>query len=184
MNKQNEKIKEQKLKIKELETSLQEYKANKEILISILNEVKEIKNKIDAICLFDIYSKIIKNKSKLDLIKNALKSIYNKEVKFKLHQHCDGISNALSIMKGVKGYCFGGYIESKWDSTSGCKYGNNQFLFSLDRIKVYMGNKGSTSICCGTQYGPYFCGSCGMYDYYFSKNNNDEQKDKPYKKFH
>ena len=85
-------------------------------------------------------------------------------------------------MQGVKGYTFGGYAEVTWDSSSGCKSGKNQFLFSLDRMKIYMGT-GNNSICCGTQYGPYFCGACGMYDNYFSKNNNDEQKSKPYKDF-
>ena len=99
----------------------------------------------------------------MDLIKNALKSIYNKDTTFKLlfraskdgetvssfHQLCDGFPNTLSIMQGIKGYIFGGYSEAAWDSSSGCKRGNNQFLFSLDRIKVYMG-KGNNSICWGT----------------------------------
>ena len=143
-----------------------------------------------------IDSKIIKSQKELDLIKNALKTIYNKDTNFKLlfraskdgetlssfHQHCDGIPNTLSIMQGVKGYTFGGYAEVTWNSSSGCKSGKNQFLFSLDRMKVYMG-QGTNSICCGTKYGPYFCGACGMYDNYFSKNNNDEQKGKSYKDF-
>ena len=196
---QNQKIKEQELKIKELENSIKEYKTNNDLLKTILSEVIEIKNKLNEINIFiDIDSKIIKTKDELYLIKNALKSIYHKETKFKLlfrasrdgetvasfHSHCDGIPNTLSIMQGVKGYSFGGYTESKWDSSSGCKIDNNQFLFSLDRMKIYMGN-GGTSICCGTAFGPYFCGSCGMYDCYFSKNNNDEQKkgNKPYNGF-
>lgn len=198
MQEQNDKIKEQEIKIKDLENSLQEYKANNDILKKILEEVKEIKIKINSLYIFEIDSRIIKNKYELDLIKNALKSIYHKEPKFKLlfratrdgervsdfHKHCDGIPNTLSIMEGIKGYSFGGYTESTWDSISGCKPGINQFLFSLDRMRVYMG-RGNTTICCGTNYGPYFCGSCGMYDYYFSKNNNDEQKkgNKPYNNF-
>ena len=147
----------------------------------------------------DIDSKIIKSIKELDLIKDTLRNIYKKDTKFKLlfrasrdgetvksfHEHCDSIPNTLSIWQGIKGYTFGGYTESVWDSYSGHKYGNNQFLFSLDRMKVYMGKNGSTSICCGTNYGPYFCGSCGMYDNYFSKNNNDEQNSsgKPYNNF-
>ena len=159
---QNEKIKEQELRIKELENSIKEYKTNNDLLNKILEELSIIKNKINFI-IVDIDSKIIKNQSELYLIINTLKSIYQKEPKFKLlfrasrdgekvadfHKHCDGISNTLSIMEGVKGYSFGGYTESKWDSVSGCKGGNNQFLFSLDRMKVYMGT-GGTSICCGT----------------------------------
>ena len=195
---QNEKIKEQEIKIKKLEEDLQEYKTNNDILKKLLEEVTEIKSKINSLAIFEIDSKIIKNRSQLNLIKFTLINIYHKEPKFKLlfratrdgeraynfHQHCDGIPNTLSIMEGVKGYSFGGYTEATWDSTSGCKSGKNQFLFSLDRMKVYMGNQ-NTTIHCENNYGPYFCGSCGMYDYYFSKNNNDEQKkgNKPYNNF-
>ena len=195
---QNEKIKEQEIKIKKLEDELQEYKINNNTLKKILEELTDIKSKINSLTILEIDSKIIKTRSQLDLIKFTLINIYHKEPKFKLlfratrdgervsdfHKHCDGIPNTLSIIEGVKGYSFGGYSEATWDTTSGCKSGKNQFLFSLDRMKVYMGT-GNTTICCGTAYGPYFCGSCGMYDYYFSKNNNDEQKkgNKPYKNF-
>ena len=180
-----------------MEGQLLEYKENNNLLKKILLEVSDIKNIMNSYYKFDIDSKIIKTRKELDLIKDTLRNIYKKDTKFKLlfrassdgetvksfHEHCDGIPNTLSIMQGIKGYIFGGYTESVWDSYSGCKSGNNQFLFSLDRMKVYMGKNGSTSICCGTQYGPYFCSSCGMYDYYFSKNNNDEQSNKPYKDF-
>ena len=195
---QNEKIKEQEIKIKKLEEDLQEYKTNNDILKKLLEEVTEIKSKINSLTIFEIDSKIIKNRSQLDLIKFTLINIYHKEPIFKLlfratrdgeracdfHQHCDGIPNTLSIMEGVKGYSFGGYTEATWDSTSGCKSGKNQFLFSLDRMKVYMGKEKNTCIHCVTNYGPYFCGSCGMLDY-FSKNNNEEQKkgNKPYNNF-
>ena len=195
---QNEKIKEQEIKIKKLEDELQEYKINNNTLKKILEELTDIKSKINSLTILEIDSKIIKTRSQLDLIKFTLINIYHKEPKFKLlfratrdgervsdfHKHCDGIPNTLSIIEGVKGYSFGGYSEATWDTISGCKSGKNQFLFSLDRMKVYMGT-GNTTICCGTAYGPYFCGSCGMYDYYFSKNNNNEKKkgNKPYKNF-
>ena len=115
--KQNEKIKEQELRIKELEKEISEYKENNNLLKKILSEVSDMKNTINFFYGNVIDSKIIKSQKELDLIKNALKTIYNKDTNFKLlfraskdgetvssfHQHCDGIPNTLSIMQGVKG---------------------------------------------------------------------------------
>ena len=81
---QNEKIKEQEIKIKKLDDSLQEYKTNNDLLKQILSEITEIKSKINSLAIFEIDSKIIKNRSQLDLIKNALINIYQKESTFKL----------------------------------------------------------------------------------------------------
>lgn len=167
---------------------LKKNNGNSVLINDILNEIKILKEEI--FLSREIDSKIITSFKQINLIKSGINNSENKKIKFKLifrgtrdggkvsifHKFCDGIPNTLSIIQTTKGYIFGGYNEKKWDSSSGCVTDPNAFIFSLDYMKVYKPKEGGTGyIHCASDHGPYFCGTTGMMDNYFTSNNHYEQ---------
>ena len=90
------------------------------------------------------------------------------------HARCDNKPATLTIIRTTKGYIFGGYTSSAWDSTGIYKADPNAFLFSLLNVRsapqlmpVQVG--GTKSIYCNASYGPTFGSG---HDMHISSNSN------------
>jgi hypothetical protein len=93
------------------------------------------------------------------------------------HRKCDGIPNTLSIIQTTKGYKFGGFIESEWNTKDGwVNDDENAFMFSLDLMKIYNGIKGKARHCCASNVGPQFNILIDLGENMFSKNNVQDMK--------
>ena len=178
----------QKIKILEKENAnlKEEIKEIKKILEPINNKSKEslVINKN----IFNNNSVIMKEKE-FDMIKMAIKSRMNKEVKeikklyqatidgdgpINFHSRCDNIPNTLTIIKSAGNRRFGGFTSQVWDSSSGnYKDDKNAFLFSLDKQKIYSYKNNGKAIFCYKDYGPTF-GCC--HDIYIGKYAIQEKK--------
>ena len=131
-------------------------------------EIKELvnKNKID--------SKIITKNEEVELLANRLTYkgfIKNQKVIFNLvyrasrdgsspnnyHSKCDGKMNTICIIQTIKGCKFGGYTETKIDSSSNNYKDPNAFVFSLNKLKIYENiKKENNSVCHSKNWGPIF----------------------------
>ena len=178
-NKKDITIRELSTKIKEIE-NWKKRMEDKEI-----NE-KNLENIID--------SKIITKKEELNFLLERFQNteiLKKKKITFKLlfratrdgtnnmhfHRKCDGIPNTLSIIQTTKGYKFGGFIESEWNTKDGWVYDNeNAFMFSLDLMKIYNGIKGKARHCCLSNVGPQFDILIDLGENMFSKNNVQDMK--------
>ena len=143
----------------------------KEIEKLAMNE-KKIKNKITIIK--NINSEIINKKEELDLIENRLKymkQFKNKNLSYNLifrgtkdgelssdfHNKVDGKDKTITIIETTKGLKFGGYIDKKWDSSSGwIDNDENCFIFSLSLMKIYNPIKGEDKYFFSSTNGPNF----------------------------
>jgi hypothetical protein len=79
------------------------------------------------------------------------------------HAKCDEQSNTVAIILTTNGSIFGGFTPIAWDSSSGDKPDNTgkSFLFSLknprdSEPKIFPPLTDSTSIYCGSAFGPVF----------------------------
>ena len=95
---------------------------------------------------------IITDFKDIELINEGLKHQTNKKIKkMKLiykatedddssdsfHDHCDGISNTLVLVKTTNGKRFGGFTTQKWEKNDNYVIDNSAFLFSLDTKNCY-----------------------------------------------
>ena len=118
---------------------------------------------------------IIMKEEEFDLIRFAIKSRMNKEVKklqklyqassdgdkaIDFHQKCDNIPNTLVIIKSAGKRRFGGFTSQCWESTEKMiwNHDENVFLFSLDNQKIFTYNGNGFGICKYKGYGPCFGG--------------------------
>ena len=107
------------------------------------------------------------------MIKNAIKSRLNKEIKelkklyqasidgdgaMNFHLKCDNIPNTLVVIESAGNRRFGGFTTQFWESHSSGKYKDdkNAFLFSLDKQKIYSYKNDGNAIFCYKYYGPTF----------------------------
>ena len=149
-----------------------EEKNNKEIE-ELKNEIKELKKIIQPI------NEEYKNKNKstilkeneFDIIKSAIKSRMNKDVKklkklyqatvdgessATFHSKCDGIPNTITFIKSAGKRRFGGFNSQCWECSSQYKDDIICFLFSLDKQKIYPIKNDKKAIACYSDYGPVF----------------------------
>ena len=62
----------------------------------------------------------------------------------------------MTIIKNDRGREFGGFTKAEWDSTTGDKYDNEAFLFSLTSNQKFLYNKNGKAIYCYSGNGPCF----------------------------
>ena len=170
--------------IKNLKNELEEIKnkmknleeKNNQEIEELKNEIKELKKIIEPInekykkSNF-IYNSTILKKNEFDIIKSAIKSRMNKEVKnlkklyqatidgessATFHSKCDGIPNTITFIKSTGKRRFGGFTSQCWDRSSQYKDDINCFLFSLDKQKIYPIKNNKNAIACYSDYGPVF----------------------------
>jgi len=133
---------------------------------------KQTQNKISIIN--KINSEIINKKEELDFIENRLKymeQFKNKNLSYNLifrgtrdgklpsdfHNKVDGKDKTITIIETTKGLKFGGYIDKKWDSSSGwIKDDENCFAFSLSLMKNYNPIKNKNKYFFRSNFGPNF----------------------------
>ena len=170
-------IKNLKNELEEIKNKMKnlEEKNNKEIE-ELKNEIKELKKIIEPInekyknSNF-IYNSTILKENEFDIIKSAIKSRMNKDVKnlkklyqatvdgessATFHSKCDGIPNTITFIKSAGKRRFGGFNSQCWDCSSQYKDDINCFLFSLDKQKIYPIKNDKKAICCNSNYGPVF----------------------------
>ena len=172
---------------KSLEITLEKKITDDKKMIKYLTKLLNVYKMNSNILQYD--SKLITNISQIELIKTGIKNYDNsKKIKLSLlfrasrdgdtikafHDRVDGISPTISLIETKTNYIFGGFTDHAWDSKSGCVNTNNTFMFSFNKKKIYIGKNGG-QICCGNDYGPWFCGGAGVYgDNYFKTNNSYE----------
>lgn len=100
-------------------------------------------------------SKILKDKSSLELVNSFLKEDY-KEPVFGLlyrgsrdglaaanfHRRCDRKGPTLTLVNSQQGKSFGGYTDVDWDIDEKYKESKNSFLFSIDHKEKYQLKQG------------------------------------------
>ena len=150
---------------------------NKEIK-SLKEEIKEIRKIIEPIDkkykMNNIFGgkSVIMKENEYDLIRLAIKSRMNREIKemkklyqatidgdgsINFHSKCDNIPNTLVIIKSAGNRRFGGFTSQTWKSNSnGWVDDKNAFLFSLDKQKIYSYKNDNYAIFNYTNYGPTF----------------------------
>jgi len=83
------------------------------------------------------------------------------------HSICDNIGPTVVLIQ-ARGYLFGGYTPSSWDSSSGYKNSSGDFLFSLTNpggigpLKLRITSP-TYGIYCNSSYGPTFSGGHCIY---------------------
>ena len=137
-------------------------------------EIEEIKKIIEPINQERIkYNKsVIMKEDEFNLIRSAIKSRMNKEIKelkklyqatidgdgaINFHSKCDNIPNTLVLIKSAGNRRFGGFTSQVWESNNGeFKDDKNAFLFSLDKQKIYSYKNDGKAIYNYKNYGPTF----------------------------
>jgi len=144
--------------------------------------ITEQNNKYNKICNYNfngkslediINSSIIKSINELNLIITSLPN-YNKfdidlptfqgifqsaldgDSAQKFHKFCDGEPNIIVVIETKNGSRFGGYTKIGFSSDGDTKKDEFSFLFSLDKMKIYIVRKRINVICCNANYGPCF----------------------------
>ena len=78
------------------------------------------------------------------------------------HKRCDDKGATITIIMSDKGYTFGGYTSSSWDTSSNWKSDPDAFIFTLTNphllppTKYPQTNNNTQSIKCTSGYGPIF----------------------------
>ena len=72
------------------------------------------------------------------------------------HNNCDNKGTTITFIETTKGYKFGGYTESEWDTSGDYKNNGITFIFSLNDGKKYLSKDNKGLICGRTNYGPFF----------------------------
>ena len=184
-------IKNLKNELEEIKNKMKnmEEKNNKEIK-ELKNEIKELKKIIEPINEEYKNKSTILKENEFDIIKSAIKSRMNKDVK-KLkklyqatvdgesssifHSKCDGIPNTITFIKSAGKRRFGGFTSQCWDCSSQYKDDINCFLFSLDKQKIYPIKNDKKIIACYSNYGPVF-GNINSNDIQIGNNPISEKK--------
>lgn len=80
---------------------------------------------------------------------------------YDFHNHCNFISNTLSIVKDTQGWIFGGFVETWWDNRGTYASSQNAFLFSyhnsygtMFRMNMQHGD-GNHALYTADSYGKY-----------------------------
>ena len=119
------------------------------------------------------YNSDIMKEGEFDMIKSAIKSRMNMEIKglkklyqatidgenaVNFHKKCDKIPNTLIIIKTNGNRRFGGFTSEVWESDieGKQKEDKNAFLFSLDKQKIYPIKNYKYAIYVKNDYGPTF----------------------------
>ena len=179
----NKSLKEE---IKYLKDKIDNNNLNEKNEINYLKkEIELFKKKIGGILTMN--SEIINKKEELDLIENRLKymeQFKNKNLSYNLifrgtrdgelpsdfHNKVDGKDKTITIIETTKGLKFGGYIDKKWDSSSGwIDNDENCFIFSLSLMKIYNPIKGQNKYFFRSDFGPNFP-EFGLEDNLFKKS--------------
>ena len=122
------------------------------------------KNKVSSIITTSVFSKIsnfvlpyVRRCSNMSLIFKASEFNFSSE---KFHLICDGLSPSLTIVKDNEGYIFGGYSTLAWKSKNcGSNYTEkrkNNFLFSIDKERIYPSKTYTNSVNFDISLGPCF----------------------------
>jgi hypothetical protein len=85
------------------------------------------------------------------------------------HCKCDGRSNTVSVIETTKGFIFGGFTPTAWDSSNSSKGDSSQksFLFTVKNprgteFRKFSLKNPSKAIRCSVSYGPLFEGYCDL----------------------
>ena len=179
-------IKEQNEEIILLKNSFQKQQKTIEILenrIKLLEDKKDIKIAKQNLSNSKILSieKISKIKEWINPNENiSFNFIYRKgDNKFKIsdfHKYCDNKGPTLVLIETTKGYKFGGFTPSDWESPKNntiFKNDNNTFLFSLNHMKKYEKIHEGRSLFVDKNYGPGFGEGCDLLLGYPSENEGE-----------
>ena len=163
---ENKNLKDKIKNIEEIITKLQKYindfnKINKEVNSP---EDNKIWNE------FKLISSIIR-KDEFNTIKTTIEERMNKKIKeikklyqatvdgesgTTFHEKCDNIHNTLVLIESAGNRRFGGFASECWKSDNHI-YDNKCFLFSLDKMKIYLPKKNNHyNICNYKREGPNF----------------------------
>ena len=156
-------------KINEYEELFGEEIKERKKIYHLFNEFKETKSKV--LNKIKDYNFIINNISKqlslnenqnikLTLIYQASKDGMKAE---SFHKFCDYKGPTLTIIKTKNNIKFGGYLNIEWKSQGGDTYDKKAFIFSLDRMKIYL-NNGGCATNFSTDRGPYFGYAINIYN--------------------
>ena len=157
----------------ELKNEIINLKNQNESLMDQINKINVAINSINKSPDIDIskLSVIIEEKD-YNFIKEAIENTMNKKIKelkkiyqatidggepTLFHKKCDGIYNTLTIIKSESNKKFGGFSKENWETLNWIsKNGNNSFLFSLDKQKIYPNINKENGIWCNKICGPSF----------------------------
>ena len=152
MNKEIQNLKQENIILK---ADIENLKKENNILKEEINHIKKLLIKVsqnnesnpieDLTC-----NSVIIQVGEIDMIKSAIKSRMNKEIKgikklyqattdgesaVNFHEKCDNIPNTLVVIKSNENRRFGGFTSEVWESDhlGKRKVDKNAFLFSLDK---------------------------------------------------
>ena len=152
MNKENQNLNQENIILK---ADIENLKKENNILKEEINHIKKLLIKVsqnnvsnpieDLTC-----NSVIIQVGEIDMIKSAIKSRMNKEIKgikklyqattdcesaVNFHEKCDNIPNTLVVIKSNENRRFGGFSSEVWESDhlGKRKVDKNAFLFSLDK---------------------------------------------------
>ena len=186
---ENKNLKEEIMNLKEENKNIKDRMNNLETIINLLKKditlLKDANNDINLKIKSNnpIYSAIME-KGEFDMVKAAIKTRINKEIKEikKLyqatidsgeaeifHKKCDNIQNTLVLYKSAGNRRFGAFASKCWRGIDDI-IDNNSFLFSLDRQKIYYPkNNAYFQLACYPNHGPSFANN-GIYCIELFKN--------------
>ena len=190
-----------KIKIKETEDLIEQYKKELMELKGNNASIQEITESEQNQHLFhqkiqqySVKGEIIHNKEEIELITKMMNKV-NKKVIINLlykaiadsdkaqafHEKCDKASSSLVLIETDKGKRFGGFTTSSWSGDCIDKKDEDAFIFSLDKMKVYKNIPGEDAIGCYPNFGPIFLGcQIRIYDNAFSKGGTTFEKGSNY----
>jgi hypothetical protein len=190
-----------KIKIKETEDLIEQYKKELMDLKGNNASIQEITESEQNQHLFhqkvqqySVKGEIIHNKEEIELITKMMNKV-NKKVIINLlykatadsdkaqafHEKCDKAQSSLVLIETDKGKRFGGFTTSSWSGDCIDKKDEDAFIFSLDKMKVYKNIPGEDAIGCYPNFGPIFLGcQIRIYDNAFSKGGTTFEKGSNY----
>ena len=157
----------------QLKNEIINLKNQNESLIEQINKINIILNPLNKSSDIDISKlSVIIEKKDYNFIKEAIENTMKKKIKelkkiyqatidggkpSSFHKKCDGIYNTLTIIKSESNKKFGGFSKENWETLNWIsKNGNNSFLFSLDKQKIYPNINSEIGIWCNKISGPSF----------------------------
>ena len=164
---ENKNLKDKIKNVEEIINKLQKYinnlnKINKEVKSSeetnIWNYIKQVSNIIRK-DEFNMIKKATEERmnKKIKKIKKIYQATVDGENGAIFHQKCDNIHNTLVLIESAGNRRFGGFASECWKSDNNSNVDNKCFLFSLDKMKIYLPKMNNHyNICNYKEKGPNF----------------------------